>query len=138
MTALERRSPHGFFPDLVDWLESPFTMFRPPATHAIRVEDYTDDGKYVVRAELPGMDPDRDIDITVTDGVLTIQAERQEQHKDGHRSEFRYGAFTRTLVLPTRATTKNIKARYVDGILEVTIPMPETEQESQRVDVETE
>ena len=55
------------------------------------------DDLLIVRAELPGMDPDNDFEITVENGTLTIHAERREEHKQAHRSEFRYGSFTRSI-----------------------------------------
>ena len=51
----------------------------------------------MVRAELPGIDPVKDVDITYTDGVLRLAVTRTEEHKDKRRSEFRYGTFQRTI-----------------------------------------
>jgi HSP20 family protein len=47
----------------------------------VRVEDYVSEGQCVVRAELPGIDPENDIKITVDDGVLTVKAERREEKR---------------------------------------------------------
>ena len=73
-------------------------------TPALRVDEFRDGGSLVVRAELPGIDPEKDVDVSVSDGVLHIQAERQEKtehkDKDGYRTEFRYGSFTRDIALP--------------------------------------
>ncbi|EID77922.1 heat shock protein Hsp20 [Rhodococcus opacus RKJ300 = JCM 13270] len=59
----------------------------PPWTslegHMIRVEEHLDKGRYTLRAELPGVDPATDVDISVHDGHMTIKAERTEQHKEG-------------------------------------------------------
>ncbi len=44
-------------------------------THLIRLKDEIEDGHYMIRAELPGIDPVKDIDVTLTDGQLTIKAE---------------------------------------------------------------
>ena len=59
----------------------------------MRLEDEIKDGRYVVRAEMPGVDPVKDIDITVRDGQLTIKAERSEKKDFDGRSEFSYGSF---------------------------------------------
>jgi HSP20 family protein len=95
----------------------------------MRVEEFVDDKTLVVRAELPGMDPDKDVQIDVTNGELHIKAERQEktEHKEkgSYRSEFKYGAFTRTFRLPTGATEADVKATYTDGVLEVRVPLGE-------------
>ena len=78
---------------------------------------------------MPGIDPDKDVDIAVADGMLTIQAERREEKKQegkaGYRSEFRYGMFRRTMPLPAGVKDDDIKASYVDGILEVRVPAAE-------------
>jgi HSP20 family protein len=106
---------------------------------ALRVEQYEADGKVVVRAEMPGLDPDKDVEITVSDGRLHVRAERRSEtttdDKKDYRSEFRYGMFERTLRLPPGATEKDIKATYTDGILEVSIPIDATELEAKRIAV---
>jgi HSP20 family protein len=128
-----RQAPH-LLPDLRDWLDAPWTPLLPfgPAS-MFRVEDYVEDNTYVVRAELPGMDPDKDIEITADGGALTIHAERREEHKEGHRSEFRYGSFTRSVALPEQADTEHITAAYDKGILEVRVPVPEAKAEGRRI-----
>jgi HSP20 family protein len=110
---------------LIDWSTWPaFT-----AETQIKVEQFMDDGTLVVRAELPGIDPDKDVEITVTDHVLTITAERRREQKvedkGSYRSEFEYGSFVRSMRLPANATEDDIVATYQDGILEVRAPMTE-------------
>jgi HSP20 family protein len=101
----------------VDWEMSP-----------IRVEEYIDGDAMVVKAEMPGMDPDKDVEISIADGLLHIQAERHEeaahQGKDGFRSEFRYGSFFRDIPLPAGAKESDVKAAYRDGVLTVRVPVP--------------
>ena len=103
-------------------------------TSAIRVEEMVDGNTLVVRAELPGIDPEKDVDVTVADGVLTIRGERQEKKehkdKDSYRSEFRYGSFVRRLALPSGVQQADVKASYKDGVLEVRAPLPEQGQET--------
>ena len=76
--------------------------------------------------ELPGIDPDKDVEISLSDGLLHIQAERreekEEQSKGGYRSEFHYGSFARTLPLPAGVSEQDVRAEYEDGILQVRIP----------------
>ncbi len=99
----------------------------PGGPELLNVEEYTEGDELVVRAEMPGIDPDKDVDISVTDHTLRLRAERREtttaDAKDGYRSEFRYGSFLRSVQLPDRATEKDVKASYKDGILEVRIPV---------------
>lgn len=59
-----------------------------------------------MRAELPGIDPDKDVQITLEDNVLTLHGERREEVKDKHRSEFRYGAFSRAVRCPRPPTPR--------------------------------
>ncbi|GAB4286770.1 MAG: Hsp20/alpha crystallin family protein [Coriobacteriia bacterium] len=79
----------------------------------------------LVRAELPGIDPD-DVDIEVTDNVLTIRGERRiEENKEGEDwlvCESCYGSFERSLTIPDGVEADSITATYADGILEVHVP----------------
>lgn len=137
MSTLMRRDPFGLFPELFDWLEAPFMSFRPRAAQVFRIEDYVRDNRYVLRAELPGIDPDKDVEITVQNGILTIRAERREEEKDQYRSEFRYGSFTRSITLPAGADENDIKATYDKGILEVSVKLAEEKKETgKRIAVE--
>ncbi len=129
MSTLVRREYKGPLADVIDWLEAPWTLLRPGAGHLMRVEDFAQDGSYVIRAELPGIDPEQDLEVTVTDGVLTINAERREEHAGKHRSEFRYGTFSRSVALPAGADEETIEAVYGHGILEVTVRLAETSAE---------
>jgi HSP20 family protein len=113
------------FPDLLDWLEGPWPGMLPFGSgQTFRVEDFTDDGKYMIRAELPGVDPEADVEVTVDAGLLTIRAERREESKQDRHSEFKYGSMTRSISLPEGADPDNITATYDKGILEVTVPVP--------------
>ncbi|MCU1522227.1 MAG: Hsp20/alpha crystallin family protein, partial [Arthrobacter sp.] len=82
----------------------------------------------VVRAEVPGIDPDNDVDVSVSEGMLHIKAEREEKSehksKSGYRSEFRYGSFQRSIALPPGAKEEDITASYKDGVLEIRAPAP--------------
>jgi len=116
--------PARRIPDLLDWLEGPWPgMLSFGSNQTFRVEDYTDNGKYMIRAELPGVNPDEDVDVTVESGVLTIRAERREESKQDRHSEFKYGSMTRSISLPEGTDADNITATYDKGILEVTVPV---------------
>lgn len=132
MSALTRLEPRGLFPDLFDWLESPFSMLRPFTAHPMRLEDYVEDGHYVVRAELPGLDPEKQVEVTVSNGILTIHAERHEKTETKHRSEFYYGVYSRHIPLPEGADENDVTATYDKGILEVSVGLKEKEKEAGR------
>ncbi len=136
MSVPMRREHRGLVPELFDWLEMPFTALRPPVAQPIKFEDYVKDDRYVLRAELPGIDPEKDVEITVSDGVLTIHAERRDEHKDQHRTEFRYGSFTRSLRLPAGVDDSDVRAVYDKGVLEVSVKLAEAKREGRRIQVE--
>ena len=121
MSTLMHRDPRTIFPDLMDWLEEPFFTLRPSRGQPMRIEEYTEGDHYVVRAELAGIDPEKDVEVTVESGYLTIRAERTEKTEGKHRSEFRYGSFSRTLPLPADADEDAVTASYRDGILTVSV-----------------
>lgn len=96
----------------------------------MRVEEYVEDDTCVIRAELPSIDPDKDVEISVADGILHLHAQREERREEerpsGYRSEFHYGTLERSIRLPEGVTEADIKASYKDGILEVRVPAPKT------------
>jgi len=114
-------APTRRFPDLFEWFEPSQLMLHPFAGPSIRTEDYVDNGRYVVRAEVPGINPDQDAEVTVAKGILTIHAERHEEHDIARHSEFRYGSFSRHVALPATADESDITASYDKGIIEVSI-----------------
>jgi HSP20 family protein len=145
MTGLLRREAKQ--PARVDWFDRFDQMFddwrkglafhRPTVfgrdwftEDMIRVDEYRENGTLVVRAELPGIDPDKDIELTVCDGALCIEAEHREEAKTEEKGyvhqELRRGSFSRMLPLPDGITEADIKATYKDGILEVRVPTPES------------
>ena len=121
MSTLLRRDPKTIFPDLVDWFEEPFLTLRPYLGQPIKVEEYVEGDHYMILAELAGIDPDKDVEVTVRSGYLTIRAVRSDKTEGKHRSEFRYGAFSRTLTLPSSADEDTVTASYRDGILTISV-----------------
>jgi HSP20 family molecular chaperone IbpA len=141
MSTLSRqRQPRSLFPELAELFAGFPSMagLRPAFdTRVMRLEDELDDGRYVVRAEMPGIDPAKDVDITVRDGQLTIKAERTEKKDFNGRSEFSYGSFVRTVSLPTGADEDDIKATYDQGILTVSVAISEPKPVERRVQVQS-
>ncbi|WP_158888113.1 Hsp20/alpha crystallin family protein [Amycolatopsis anabasis] len=133
-----RRRAHALLSDLPELFDAfqPFAGMRPLIDpHAIRLEDQLAEGRYTVRAELPGIDAEKDLEVTVHDGLLTIRAERSEDKADKNRSEFRYGSFARTVSLPAGAKEDTINAEYADGILTVTAQVGEPESPAKQIKV---
>jgi HSP20 family protein len=135
MSTLLHRDPRTIFPDLVDWFEEPFLTLRPYLAQPIRVEEYVEDSHYVIRAELAGIDPEKDVEVTVGSGYLTIRAERSDMTEGKHRSEFRYGSFSRTMALPANSDEDAVTASYRDGILTISVGL-KTEQKASAKKIE--
>ncbi len=124
------------FPDLADWLDSPWTGRPPfPTGQVFRLEETTRDECFVVRAELPGLDPENDIEVTLDGRILTIRAERRQQDSGPYRSEFRYGSLTRAVRLPARVDAADVTARYDKGVLEISIPVDAVKPEGTRIPI---
>ncbi|MEU9190202.1 Hsp20/alpha crystallin family protein [Streptomyces sp. NPDC048484] len=133
---IERLPGWPTLPDLFGWMESGFPgAHTVPGTHGIRVEELLTDGTYVLRAELLGIDPSKDVEITVTEGVLTLRAERGEKTTEKYRTEFHYGTFVRAVRLPAGAQGDEATAEYKDGVLAVTVPVPQVKEGSRTIPV---
>jgi HSP20 family protein len=126
-------------PRLLERLEAewPFGAGGRPAhpEHELRCEQYVEDGRVVVRAELAGFDPDRDVEVTVRDGTLRIAAARRDERREHSYSEFFYGRLVRTMTLPPGADQDAVTASYHDGILEVVVPVQRGRAEPRRVPI---
>lgn len=92
------------------------------------IDVYEKSGKLYVRADLPGIDKN-DVKVEFTDGSLTISGERKREHDEEtggvRRTERSYGSFFRAIPLPEGAHADQARANFKDGVLEVTIPVPE-------------
>ena len=87
----------------------------------------TDDA-YLIKAELPGVKKE-DVKVTIEEGVLTIQGEKKYEKKKKDKKQLRveraYGSFIRSFTLPNNVKNDEIKAKYKDGVLTLTIPKTE-------------
>ncbi|ARG59229.1 hypothetical protein B1T45_03240 [Mycobacterium kansasii] len=141
MTTLPvKREQHSLFPEFSDLFTAfpSFAGLRPMFdTRLMRLEDEMAEGRYEVRAEMPGIDPAKDVDITVRNGQLTIKAERTEKKEFEGRSEFSYGSFVRTVSLPDGADEDDIKATYDKGILTVSVGVSEPAKPEKHIQVAT-
>jgi HSP20 family molecular chaperone IbpA len=138
--------PRGAYPSLI--AVSPFEMMRRMSEEMIRtlagvpspaadtpiwtpkIEARQEDGEFVIRAELAGLEA-RDITVDVGDDAVTIHGERREQHKrrrgDLVVSEISYGEFHRAIPLPEGVIADNAVATFRDGVLEIRMPAPPSE-----------
>lgn len=123
MTTLTHRRSNPVA-DVLSWLDrEPFGLRTDATTPFVRVEDFVEEGHYVLRAEVPGLDPEKDLEVSVTGDTLTIRGERREEQKDRGHHEIHYGAFVRSVQLPPGTHTEGLTAQYTDGVLEVRVPI---------------
>ena len=93
------------------------------------IDLHENDNSYTVKAEIPGVKKE-DIDVTVQDGVLTINAESRYEHEDKQdgrviRQERRFGKYVRSIRLGKDVDEEKVKANYKDGVLELELPKVE-------------
>lgn len=103
------------------------------------LDAFTKDGALHVRIEAPGLDPERDVDIEVTDGALRIRGERhreEETSDEGYfRREMSFGRFERAIALPQGVDPSSVSADYDAGILHVTVPLPQKQANKVKVEI---
>jgi HSP20 family protein len=124
-----------------DRILQPFLSESAPANIAWipTVEISQLDGKYRILAELPGLSPN-EVRVEVDDDAVILQGERQverEANEGGvRRSERQFGMFYRRIPLPEGADPEQAKAKFHDGILEITMPAPNKQTERRQIQVE--
>jgi HSP20 family protein len=127
--------------NISDWAGSPLSTVHHLTAPAqqIPVEQYPDGASYVIRLEVPGIDPASDLTVSVQAGTLSVRAERRDDAPEGRTTEFRYGSFARHVALPLGSDPRNVSASYHNGILTVRVGMePEQQQASRAIDVDIE
>ena len=102
------------------------------------IEVFEREGNLTVRAELPGVD-NSDVRVELTDEGLVIQGERKEEHEENregfYRSERVYGRFYRLIPLPEDIDPEQIRANFDNGVLEITVPVAQTQQRRREIPV---
>lgn len=119
-----------------------YSLYRPLIEESrgiAPVEILNRDGQRVIRMEVPGVEM-KDIDISVSDGQLTIKGEKklekEVKEEELYCSERSYGSFRRTISLPHDLDTSKISAEYTNGVLEIILPLAE-EKAAQKIEVKT-
>jgi HSP20 family protein len=88
-----------------------------------RVETYRKDNEYVLRFDLPGVNPN-DVHVQAEGNLLSISGARKTEEKGQDYRETSYGKFERTVTLPQGIEADKIAARYEHGVLEIRVPLP--------------
>jgi HSP20 family protein len=99
------------------------------------------DADVVVQADLPGLD-EKDVTLTVQDGILTFRGEKRSERKDErenyHMMERSYGSFHRAIRLPDSVDADKAQARFVKGVLTVTLPKrPELAKAQKKIEIKS-
>jgi HSP20 family protein len=123
---LARFEPFGDLDEMFKRLAQRPVFRRLDAGPQIKMDVKEADGEYRVKAEIPGVNKE-DIHVSVEGGRVTIRAEvrKEKEEKKGERvihSERSYGMASRTFTLENEIDESNVKAKYADGVLEVTLP----------------
>jgi len=119
-------NPVNLFNEFDRLFERPST--RTTAEWSIALDVAENDDNYLVKATVPGVNPD-DLEITLEDDVLTLKGEflREEEAEDVkyHVRERRYGSFNRSIRFPVSVNGDAVEATYTNGILSLNIPKAE-------------
>lgn len=117
-----------------------FSRMSPALSRGILAVDLVEsDSAFELSAELPGVEV-KDLDLTLTDGVLTIKGEKaeakEEKDKDYYLAERRYGSFQRSLELPRGVDSEKVEAKFSNGVLKIALPKtPERKRNDRKITV---
>jgi len=121
---------------LGDWTGRMYLLDRRVGSFMPEVDVTETDKEVRVTAELPGME-EKDLEVSLIDGALTIKGEKREEHEeekgDYYRSERQYGAFERMISLPSEVDADKAKASFKKGVLKITLPKTKEAQSNRRV-----
>ena len=121
-----------FWDDMDGWFDIEFPQISTGDVWSPDVDIEEKDGKYIMKADLPGVKKE-DLHVELRDGYLTLKGVRKSEHEDKdkkhgyHRVERSYGCFERTFRVPEGIHEKDIKAKYLDGVLELSMTVPKEE-----------
>ncbi|MDE3059663.1 MAG: Hsp20/alpha crystallin family protein [Pseudomonadota bacterium] len=134
----------SFFRDMDRLFENTIGNLPLPTLQSFRpkIDIAASDEEYTLRVEAPGMAED-DIQLSVSqDGMLTIRGEKKQQREEGEGKDFQrvessYGFFQRTLALPEDVDCDNIEASCENGIVTITLPRLEEEEQTRQIEIQS-
>ncbi|HEU5036610.1 MAG TPA: Hsp20/alpha crystallin family protein [Nocardioides sp.] len=116
-SSVQRHNGQSLVGELMAWLNA-----GASSEPEVRVEEWIEGDKRILRADIPGVDPQKDIDLTVEGTTLHLSGQRREEEHDEYHTEIRYGRFERLIGLPPGTTAADVSAQYEHGVLTVTMP----------------
>lgn len=126
------------FPNFLRTDFEPFRVEFANVEWVPQIEVLHNDGQFLVRADLPGLTKD-DVNVEVTNDVLTISGERKEEKEEKregfYRSERSYGSFYRQIPLPETVKAEDAAATFRNGVLEITMPAQKAETSSRKLEI---
>ena len=103
------------------WQQSPSASYVP------QIESWVRDNTLCVKADLPGVDP-KDVEVEVEGNRLTLRGQRKVEHEGSDKGYFHcerhYGTFMRSFTIPEGVKAEDIQAKYHNGVLELSVPLP--------------
>jgi HSP20 family protein len=131
ITEMQREMNHMFSRFFGEGEQVGTQWLSPSESYVPQIESAVRENTLYMKADLPGIDP-KDVEVTVEGNQLTLRGERKAEHEgnDGgyvHR-EVRYGSFVRSFTIPEGVKAEDIQAKYQNGVLELSIPLPASMQ----------
>jgi HSP20 family protein len=112
--------------------ESKWPVLRDSFAWKPTADAYKEGDTLVLRIEVPGIDPDKDIEISLTENMLHIKGQKsgdkELSEEDRYMSERYFGMFTRDFVIPKGVNPEAVTAQYVEGVLVIRVPIPTEEK----------
>lgn len=100
------------------------------------VEEHIEGVTYVLRAQVPGVDPTKDVSVSYHDGALRLEIHRTDTRKEKARTEFTYGTYHRTVAVPVELDERSIHASCKDGVLEITAKITAPDEARRTIPIE--
>ena len=123
-----QREMHQLFSRFFGEEEQVGNRWQSQVEHYVpRIESVVRENMLYVKADLPGIDP-KDVEVTVEGTQLTLRGERKAEHEGSEggylQREVQYGSFVRSFTIPQGVKAEDIQAKYHNGVLELSIPLP--------------
>lgn len=142
-----RRSTGGWLPErdvfetIQELMRRPFDDFFGTSEFMPRIDVSEHNQETVVRAEIPGMNPD-DVDVKLENGNLVIKGEKKVENEDNNENRYHversYGSFYRAIPVSSDLSEQDVKASFKNGVLTVRLPNSKLEGQGKRIPIESE